>query len=271
MVGDVGQLKSGLASRKSVRELRENLVDETSKDPVIYMWWFRRDGASAILRAVGENVDNVNILHDKIDGADYLALYVGKGKSCRQRFDWHIRQHHDERTVRHGFLSTLRQTLCALMGVNAVDGEAVVNRFIDLNCYLDWTCYPDISEEELSKLEEAKIASGYFPLNIVANKTVPQEVRKPLRKLRIKAKKGMFPVRQTIADGTWTQKDLNALVAAGWDEIYYPDEIDKLKASVLGTKVEKPSKVLPKLTPKKNYEGEGLPMAAAETKGYGKK
>ena len=74
-----------------------------------------------------------------------------------------------------------------------------------------------------------------------------------------------------LLDGTWTQKDLNALVAAGWDEIYYPDEIDKLKASVLGTKVEKPSKVLPKLTPKKNYEGEGLPMAAAETKGYGKK
>lgn len=37
-----------------------------------------------------------------------------------------------------------------------------------------------------------------------------------------------------LLDGTWTQKDLNALVAAGWDEIYYPDEIDKLKASVLG-------------------------------------
>ena len=37
-----------------------------------------------------------------------------------------------------------------------------------------------------------------------------------------------------LLDGTWTQKDLDTLVRAGWDEIYYPDEIDKLKASVLG-------------------------------------
>lgn len=74
-----------------------------------------------------------------------------------------------------------------------------------------------------------------------------------------------------LLDGVWSENHLRSLILAGWDEIYYPDEIDKLKASVLGTKVEKPSKVLPKLTPKKNVEDEGLPMAAAETKGYGKK
>lgn len=34
-------------------------------------------------------------------------------------------------------------------------------------------------------------------------------------------------------DGTWTQEDLNALIQSGWDEIYYPDEIDKLKASIV--------------------------------------
>ena len=34
-------------------------------------------------------------------------------------------------------------------------------------------------------------------------------------------------------DGLWTQEDLDALISAGWDEIYYPDEIDKLKAAII--------------------------------------
>ncbi len=34
-------------------------------------------------------------------------------------------------------------------------------------------------------------------------------------------------------DGAWDQDDLNALSAAGWDEIYYPDELDKLKAAIV--------------------------------------
>lgn len=36
-----------------------------------------------------------------------------------------------------------------------------------------------------------------------------------------------------LLDGTWRQKDLDALIKAGWDEIYYPDEIDKLKAAIV--------------------------------------
>ena len=36
-----------------------------------------------------------------------------------------------------------------------------------------------------------------------------------------------------LLDGTWSQKDLNALVNAGWDEIYYPDELDNLKSAII--------------------------------------
>lgn len=36
-----------------------------------------------------------------------------------------------------------------------------------------------------------------------------------------------------VVDGTWRQDDLDALVAAGWDEIYYPDEMDKLAAAIV--------------------------------------
>lgn len=36
-----------------------------------------------------------------------------------------------------------------------------------------------------------------------------------------------------LLDGTWTQKDLDTLLSAGWDEIYYPDQLDRLKAAIV--------------------------------------
>lgn len=36
-----------------------------------------------------------------------------------------------------------------------------------------------------------------------------------------------------LLDGTWKQADLNALLRAGWDEIYYPDEMDLLAKAIV--------------------------------------
>ena len=36
-----------------------------------------------------------------------------------------------------------------------------------------------------------------------------------------------------LADGTWSEKDLSTLINSGWDEIYYPNEIAKLKAAII--------------------------------------
>ena len=36
-----------------------------------------------------------------------------------------------------------------------------------------------------------------------------------------------------ILDGTWRQEDLAALYRAGWDEIFYPDEMDKLAKAIV--------------------------------------
>jgi hypothetical protein len=35
-----------------------------------------------------------------------------------------------------------------------------------------------------------------------------------------------------IVDGTWCQDDLDALAVAGWDGIYYPDELERLVADI---------------------------------------
>ncbi len=36
-----------------------------------------------------------------------------------------------------------------------------------------------------------------------------------------------------VVDGTWGQEDLDALTQAGWDGIYYPDQLDKLAADIV--------------------------------------
>jgi hypothetical protein len=36
-----------------------------------------------------------------------------------------------------------------------------------------------------------------------------------------------------VVDGTWTQSNLDALVRSGWDEIFYPDEMDELAAAIV--------------------------------------
>lgn len=36
-----------------------------------------------------------------------------------------------------------------------------------------------------------------------------------------------------VIDGTWRQSDLDALARSGWDEIFYPDEMDKLAKAIV--------------------------------------
>jgi hypothetical protein len=36
-----------------------------------------------------------------------------------------------------------------------------------------------------------------------------------------------------VLDGSWTDGDLAALLRAGWDTIFYPDEMDKLVKAIV--------------------------------------
>jgi hypothetical protein len=36
-----------------------------------------------------------------------------------------------------------------------------------------------------------------------------------------------------VVDGTWTQEDLDTLALSGWDEIFYPDQLDKLASAIV--------------------------------------
>jgi len=36
-----------------------------------------------------------------------------------------------------------------------------------------------------------------------------------------------------LLDGTWCDEDLKALLQSGWDDVFYPDEIDKLIKAIV--------------------------------------
>jgi hypothetical protein len=90
-------------------------------------------------------------------------------------------QKHSKKAVKHGTLSTLRQTISALLGKNMTQSECCINKFMDDNCLWEWDYTPNpcqIEKEELSSVEKC------YPLNIKENHTVSKNVISKLKKLR---------------------------------------------------------------------------------------
>lgn len=155
--------------------------------PGIYRWWFCESDAKSILNKIGINCFG-KIQKRVIDGETYYALYFGISKDLRSRFIWHISQKHSISNVKNGTLSTLRQTISAVLSKDMTRSETDVNNLMD-NCYLEWD-YVD-KPEEIEKDELSK--SDYiYPLNIQNNVGVAKfdkQVLNTLKKLRKQHKK----------------------------------------------------------------------------------
>ncbi len=153
-----------------------------SNEPGWYRWWFDEDGTSTILKPLADLVQTSKLQQRKIDGKVYYALYFGISKELNNRLKWHITQHHTASSVKSGFLSTLRQTISALLGINMTDSENAVNDYIDKHCYLEYDCTS--SHAAAKQIEASELSSGYYPLNIQENKVLPKDVQNKLKKLR---------------------------------------------------------------------------------------
>lgn len=168
-----------------VSELRGKLSDKTSgiaKRNGIYCWWFEKGAATELIRQLGLSCSEIARIRKRdIEGNEYWALYFGISKDMLNRAKWHILQKHTVSAVKHGTLSTLRQTLGSLLECKMSEAGDAVNEFIDKNCYWEWE-YNDnpeaVEREELSKGDVC------YPLNIKDNKTVRKEVVNTLKKLR---------------------------------------------------------------------------------------
>lgn len=174
-----------------VSTLREQLSNRTSGiEPLrggVYCWWFKREAAQSLLAKLPLTQEELAKIQEReIEDESYLALYFGISKDMLARAKWHTMQKHSPSAVKHGTLSTLRQTISALLGKDMSQSRDKVNEFMDDNCYWEWGYSKNpkaVENAELSSVDKC------YPLNIQENKTITKEVRKELSKLRKQHKK----------------------------------------------------------------------------------
>lgn len=171
-----------LCSVKDIRvEINSNNKFITNA-PGVYRWWFKKGSISYL-------PENCNIEEQNIDGEIYQALYFGISKKLYSRIKWHITQNHTPSSVKSGFLSTLRQTISAILHKEMTQSQGCINKFIDKNCYLEWE--ESISYQEAKKIETEELHNPYYnyPLNIANNKSTSKDFIKNLKTLRKNLKK----------------------------------------------------------------------------------
>ena len=165
-----------------------------SKQAGVYRWWFPEERAKSLLSALN-GVDYESIEKKPINDEQYWCLYVGSSSDLEQRFYWHTTQAHSATAIKSGALSTLRQTICALLKINQSDATAKqkVDDILD-ECYFEWYATPSFEEADTKEKEE--LEKGYYLLNIQKNigvknksKNVKPSIPAQLTKLRGECKK----------------------------------------------------------------------------------
>ena len=173
-----------------VSELRKRLENRTNsikKDGGVYCWWFKREVAQTLLKELPLTQDELSkIQRREIEGEEYWALYFGISRDMLGRAKWHITKKHKPTAVKYGTVSTLRNTLGALLGIDMSDSEKSVNDLMDENCYWEWEYDKEYKVRETNELLSR---DKCYPLNIQENKTVSEDVLKKLSKLRSRHKK----------------------------------------------------------------------------------
>ena len=173
-----------------VSELRKRLENRTNgikKDGGVYCWWFKREVAQTLLKELPLTQDELSkIQRREIEGEEYWALYFGISRDMLGRAKWHITKQHKPTAVKYGTVSTLRNTLGALLGIDMSDSEKSVNDLMDENCYWEWEYDKEYKVRETNELLSR---DKCYPLNIQENKTVSEDVLKKLSKLRSQHKK----------------------------------------------------------------------------------
>ena len=173
-----------------VSELRKKLENRTSgieKEGGVYCWWFKREIAQTLLKELPLTQDEFSkIQRREIESEEYWALYFGISRDMLGRAKWHITKKHKPTAVKYGTVSTLRNTLGALCGIDMSKSEKVVNDLMDENCYWEWEYDKEYKVRETNELSSK---DKCYPLNIQENKTISKEVLITLSRLRSLHKK----------------------------------------------------------------------------------
>lgn len=168
---------------KTLRKDLYNLTPPVNHASGTYIIWVRKNDAIALMKSI-PGLYSGEIQTRQINGAEYLALYFGISKDLLKRAKWHFCQRHTESNVRSKTLSTLRQTISALLGINMTSSQNEVNAFFERACYWEWN-YAG-SFEEAKQIETEQLRKCYYPLNIQENRNVNTEQIHALKERRRK-------------------------------------------------------------------------------------
>ena len=134
------------------------ITSNLPKSSGVYFWYVNQKGADLL---------GIDISECHVKGGYYL-VYIGLAKSIHQRLDWHCFDKHSSSTIKSGFLSTLRQTLSALLVGNMVDAEEIVNNFMSNYMMVEYETRLDYID-----YEKNLILQHNLPLNLKNNKNHP--------------------------------------------------------------------------------------------------
>ena len=117
--------------KPKVADIIKSGFAEIKPESGFYVWWFPQEEANALIEPLKEFIDADKLRKvqvEQIDGKTYYALYFGiasKKGGLLQRIKWHTAaiNPHTAACVRSRTLSTLRQTICGLMGLPMVGTE----------------------------------------------------------------------------------------------------------------------------------------------------
>lgn len=161
-----------------------------TNNPIVYYWWFKSSCLNRLLSKLRDQIDFNKIKVINVNDESYALLYIGKGKNGHDRLvKYHIYDSNNFHTtgVQNGRLSSLRTTLCGLLGLPMSESKQEINSFIDENCIVEWKICED---NKLNQVEFEEIRSHYLPLNWQHTRDIlTREHRKILAKLKKEMKK----------------------------------------------------------------------------------
>ncbi len=166
---------------------KERLI-EISNAPGYYKWWASKEEFDFMLKKLDVNYENIK---DAIETRnDLYCIYIGIAvkESVRERLNWHINDRHTTSQIKHGTLSTLRQSISSIVVQNQHDKKSTddfINKLYVEYYYSKNKIKSDEAKKELHKAEVELLSEHLYILNIKDNAhPLAYSIKKKLKLLR---------------------------------------------------------------------------------------
>lgn len=168
--------------------------------PGYYKWWASKTDLERLLVRLDLSFPQIADYMECSEDCQY-CIYVGIAakESVRSRLNWHINRPYTVSNVKHRTLSTLKQSISALICNTMLDSDEI-NAFIDCLCveyYLsDYEIKSEAAIREIKKIENSylKESDKLYILNIQENKH-PKACNAQIKRLRKMARENALNSR----------------------------------------------------------------------------